>query len=111
MTARVLNVIFGGFLMLSSILWPHTRAQFWNALGSGALIIGIAMAAGDRARGARYGNTIVGLWLVVSTLVLPTASRPTLWVHFVIGGLVFVLSLVPTGPRLERARAGGAPPL
>jgi hypothetical protein len=43
---------------------------------------------------ARFVNTTVGFWLIISSFLLPIASRGTLWNNLIVGLIVMALSLV-----------------
>jgi hypothetical protein len=94
--ARVLNLMLAGWLLLSAFLWSHSGAQFWNALLGGILVALFAWLATGKAPNARFANTLVGAWLMLSTFYLPSLRQATVWNHMMVGALVLVLSLVAT---------------
>jgi hypothetical protein len=115
MVARVLNISLGAWLFLSTFLWPHGGAQFWNALAAGALVVAFAFLALRSVPEARYANTAIGIWLVISTFLLRSLTAATVWNHFIVGFAVLVLSVFPNVGEQGRpgtgrtAPAGGSP--
>jgi hypothetical protein len=103
--ARVFNLILAVWLFLSGFFWTHSRAQFWNALICGILIAAFAWLAATTAPNARWGNTAVGAWLVLSTFFLPWLRAGTAWNHVVVGALVLMLSLFPSASGATQRRS------
>jgi hypothetical protein len=95
MVYRALNIVFGCWLFLSAFLWPHSAAQFWNALLSGLLVASVAVLALETVPRARVVNTVLGAWLVVSSFLLPGLAELTVWNHVLVGVVVFGVSQLP----------------
>jgi hypothetical protein len=47
--------------------------------------------------GVRYINTVLSIWLFVSTLVIAHQNAGTMWNNLIAAVVVFALSLVPAG--------------
>jgi len=103
MTARILGVLLGLWLVVSVFLWPHTSAQ-----GANAVLCGIACMAlttvGLYFEPARYICAGLGAWIFLSTFLLASSSRATVWNNAVVGIAVFVTALVAGGPDEIRRR-------
>jgi hypothetical protein len=104
--ARLLTIALGVWLFLSAFIWPHTASQFSNAWISGLLIIAFAATA-IRVDGARYGCTVLAIWLFFSNWVLPTENEATAWNNIIVSVAVFVASLATHRVITEEP---GAPP-
>lgn len=96
---RGINALLGGWLFLSAFLWPHTSAQFANTWIVGALIAIFALI-GLAAPPARFLNTILSVWLFISTWAMPTISSATVWNNVLVAIAVFIVSLLH-GPMIE----------
>jgi hypothetical protein len=100
---RILNIVWGAWLLASAFSWPHSAGHFLGAWLGGVLIIGFAVLAMSGLPGARHANTVLGLWLALSGFLLPTVSRMTLWNHLALGALVILTSINPSFAKM-RAR-------
>jgi hypothetical protein len=103
--ARYVNIAAGAWLVLSALLWPHSRSQYVNTWFMGVLAMAIAAFA-LRIRGLRYLNTVVGGWLIISAFALPTIAWGTRWNNFIIGVVIVGASLVGTMPRQPASSSG-----
>lgn len=92
--ARIVNGILGIWLVLSSLLWPHTSAQFANAWLVGVFIVLTAVSS-MWAPSLRYVNSILAVWLFLSPWALHGTATGTLWNNVVVAVAVFSFSLVP----------------
>jgi hypothetical protein len=63
---RGVNAVLGVWLIISTFLWPHTRAQQLNAFLVGGLAIVFTVAAVLVTPKARYLNAALGVWLFIS---------------------------------------------
>jgi hypothetical protein len=97
-------MVLGVWLVLSAFLWAHSRAQFTNAWICGLLVVGLALLAIGPVPSARYGNAVVGGWLILSVFLLPRVSIGTMWNHLLVGIAILILSLVAPGNELHRRR-------
>jgi hypothetical protein len=101
---RILNVILGGWLLVSAFAWPHAQAQRTNTWVVGLISVLFALAAMTLPR-ARYFNTALAVWLVISTAaVLPFRTPGTTLNNTLVAIAIFVLSLVPS-----HETSGGSP--
>jgi len=94
MTARVLTIIIGFWLFVAIDLWPHTAAHSTNTWITGALIAMVGAAAVGRDP-IRYVTSLLAVWLVLFTVLVPRASSATLWNNVTFAIAVFALSLMP----------------
>jgi hypothetical protein len=94
MTTALISSVLGLWMIVSAFLWPHSPAQFSNACFAGGLVLFSALVARRGRPWAMYLVAAVGLWLLVSSLLL-RASAATLWNNLVIGLSLFVLGRAP----------------
>lgn len=92
--ARIANVLLGGWLFLSTFVWLHSSAQTANAWVVGAAVAVIALIAMAVPK-ARYFNTALAIWLLISAFALPTENGSTVWNSVIVAILIFAFSLVP----------------
>jgi hypothetical protein len=102
--AAALSMLLGIWLVLSAAFWSHLQPQFTNALVVGCLLVGFA-ACSLAVPSARFMNTGLSLWLLVSTFVLPTATMATTLHNGVVAIAAFFFSLMGTSDLWQR-RAG-----
>jgi hypothetical protein len=95
MSPRLVNAVLGAWMFISAFLWPHTRAQMFNAWISGVLCVVFAIA-GIAAPGARHLNTALAIWLFVSTWTMASLNIATIWNNVLCAIAIFVVSLVPS---------------
>ena len=93
-TARIANMIMGVWLMLSSLIWHHTSAQFINIWLVGIFVILVSLS-GIWAPSARYLNTLLALWLFLSAWGFTEASAATIWNSVITSVVIFAFSLIP----------------
>lgn len=90
MGARLINLFVGVWLMISPDVFNWTIQQANHQYLVGPLIIAIAIIAlSEATRNVRYGNTALGVWLIVSPWVLSTPNSGFI-VHQITAGLVLV---------------------
>jgi hypothetical protein len=104
MGARSLNVVCGLWVFASAFLWPHASAEFVNAATCGLLITVNALLALGPMPAARYANTVIAIWLVISGLLLPRATVLTAWNHALFGMVVLLASSFPSRRDVGRLR-------
>jgi hypothetical protein len=92
--ARYANLLLGIWLVTSAFLWRHSPAQFTNSWSVGSLCLVVASLA-RVVQPIRYGNTALGLWLIVSTPWLEGLDRSTAINNLAVGAAILVLSLLP----------------
>lgn len=117
---RGANLTLGAWLVVSAFLWPHSQQQFTNAWLVGLLVAAVALL-GVWVPSVRYVNTVLAVWLFVSSWILPRASTGTIWNHVLVAGAIFLLALVPSssvlgtdkpmipGPMASGPHSAGAP--
>lgn len=104
--ARILNVALGVWLFVSIFVWPHTTAQAVNAALVGmfvALTALSALSSGPRSR-LRILNGALAVWLLVSIGAFPTYVAATRINSAIVAVLVFVVALIPRGPKRAEPR-------
>jgi hypothetical protein len=103
--ARVVNVILGAWLIISSFVWPHTGRQMGNTWIVGVVTIGIALLSVE-SPGLRFVNVAAGIWLAISSFAFPTISAGTTWKNVIVGLAIALVSLVPFhgGSPISRSR-------
>jgi hypothetical protein len=103
MLPRIVNLVLGVWLFLSSFIWEHADPQFLNSFTSGLVLSILGMAAGERRPLARLITGQIGLWLIASTFLLPTEAA-TRVNHWLVGLLVMAMSVLPSLPVWGRIR-------
>jgi hypothetical protein len=94
MPARTLNLILALWLFVSAFIWPRTGATFANAWIVGLLAAIFAVVGMARER-ARFADTALSAWLLVSTVALAHRSPVERWNDAAVAVLMLALSLVP----------------
>jgi SPW repeat-containing protein len=94
-TPRVLNVIIGIWLVISAFLWSHGHFQTNNTWICGVLCAVFAVAAGSRGW-SRYLNTLLAIWLFISTWVVSDISPRSTLNNLAVSIAIFVLSIFPS---------------
>jgi len=92
---RMINVLLGGWLLISSFLWEHSSAQVTNSwlVGVAAVIVAAIAASVD---GARYLNVLLAIWLFIAAFALPHASIGTVVNDIVVAVAMLAMSLLPS---------------
>jgi hypothetical protein len=106
MPARVINILLGIWLFISTFLWRHHPDQVMNAWACGLITVALAAIAISQPV-VRYLNAAVGLWIFLSAWVVPSLSRATIWTDALTGVAIFAFAMVPSSPRNE----SGIPPV
>lgn len=91
----IANVLFGAWLMLSSLFWRHAPAQAYNTLVVGGLVALFALLALRRTAFAEVGNVVLAAWLFLSPFVLPGGTAGIVAHHFLLATLVFGFAAPP----------------
>jgi hypothetical protein len=91
--ARWLSVVLGGWLFVSTFLWPHSRPAETNTWMLGMLIATFAVLAAA-VPSLRRLNSLAAVWLFVATLVTAHDDPATLLNNGLVAIAVFSLSLV-----------------
>jgi hypothetical protein len=92
----MINVVLGSWLFVSAFLWAHSPAQQANTWVSGALCAAFALTA-IALPWARYLNSVLAIWIFVSTWAMPVDRLGTLWHNALVAIAIFVVSLTPSG--------------
>ena len=103
--ARGLNAVLGLWLAASAFLWPHGRAEHYDALFTGLAVLALAVAGLAGVRWTRWGNAALAIWLLCSTIGLPYVMGATVLNHAFVGLLVLIVSFFP--PPASTTTAGG----
>jgi hypothetical protein len=90
------NVVLGGWLFVSAFLWAHSPAERANTWIVGALCVAFALAA-VALPWARYLNSLLAIWLFVSTWAMPAERLGTLWNNALVAIAIFFVSLAANG--------------
>lgn len=91
--SRWLNIMMGGWLVASAFVWPRAEALQANLTIVGVLIATLALYA-IFAPAARRLNTLLAVWLLVSSVaVFDHLVSATVWNDIVVGLVVLVCSL------------------
>jgi hypothetical protein len=91
---RYANASLGGWLFVSPFLWAHSAAARTNAWIVGLLIFVVAIVA-TTLRPMRAANTLLAIWLILTTLAFRHRISFTLWHDGLIAVLVLAFSLIP----------------
>lgn len=92
---RLVNMTVGALLFLSAFLLPQSPATKLNAIATGLASVGIASAA-LLYPVLRYANTVLSIWLFLSTIVLSHVSAASVSTTFFLSVTMFIVSLLPT---------------
>jgi hypothetical protein len=107
--ARYTTALVAAWLLVSAFAWPHSVVLRQVTWITGALMFGTALAAMSFPV-FRWANTALAAWLFLATVWLPHLSAATVWNNVLVAGVVFTLSLFPSGKphrlrhRLQRGR-------
>ena len=105
--ARWANISLGVWLVLSALLWEHTRLSMANT-GLVGLSIALTAALATVMVPMRLVNSALAIWLLVSTLLIDHLHPATAWHNSVIAVVVFALSLLTPGRASEQAPRNAA---
>lgn len=94
---RVASAVLGAWLSLSVFLWPHRPTAGFNDFMVGIFAFVIALCA-IWAPTLRFGNTMLAVWLLVTTTFFGHDVALTAWVDALTAIALFALSLVPSWP-------------
>jgi hypothetical protein len=97
---RIVNVVLGTWLFLSAFAWPHARTQMTNTWVVGVMCATCAIVA-MAVPWVHCVNTLLAIWLFVSTWWLPAVDARTVWNNVIVSVAMFAASLVPWTPSAE----------
>lgn len=102
---RFATMALGVWLFISAFLWPHSAVQMTNTWVCGLLAVVFAGIAAYAAARARYLNTLLAVWLLLSSFALVAHSVGTVWNNAIVALAIFVTSLIPgSGEAMSRPR-------
>jgi len=90
---RLINVLLGVWVVISSLLWIRRGGSFVNSLVTGVVVVVSALLA-IRRPDLRFINTAAGVWLIASMFAWPNYSSPMVWNNAMVGAAVALVSLV-----------------
>jgi hypothetical protein len=93
--ARYANIAAGAWLFISGFIFAMSPEQRINVLVVGFLVAAFAVGA-LWIDGARFANTALAVWLLISTLTFLRVSGGAFINNLALSLIVFGLSLVPT---------------
>ena len=96
MTARIFNVLMGGWLYLAAFFWPRNTREFVYTAGAGALTLLFALLSTYYKR-APYANLAVGILLLVLTFSLSWGSGALFWHNSIVALAIVAASLFDRG--------------
>src|SRR4051812_39923228 len=99
--ARYLNALAGTWLLSSAFLWHHASSSKPNTWAVG-LLMAIAALWAISAPAIRWFNTVLAVWLALSTLAMTDIRPLTFYNNLIVAVVAFALSLVP--PAREHRR-------
>lgn len=99
---RFLNAALGAWLSLSAFLWFHADSSRTNTWVVGLLMVGAGLWAAS-APAVRWFNTVLAVWLALTTLAMVEIRPGTFWNNLVMAIAAFAVSLIPS-PSERRAR-------
>jgi hypothetical protein len=92
-TARLMLIVLGVWLVISAFIWPHGSVQSTNTWVSGALCVAGALLL-VKVPEARYFNALLGVYLFVSSWILP-GSMGTLMNNLLVGVAIGFAAILP----------------
>jgi hypothetical protein len=107
MEMRVLNLMVGLWLVVSSFAWQRTTAQRVDTAVVGVLVAVLSLVA-TRIPAARWLNALLAVWLFAATLFLPREGSFGLWNNLLSAVAVLLVAAVRSYDdevRLHRAAA------
>jgi hypothetical protein len=95
MGVRAINMALGPWPFFSTYLWPHTKGQRVTGWAIGMLAVAAALAGTCRRTWGRLLKAALGVWLIVSALLVPRLRVAAFWTDVV--GLALVLFAILPG--------------
>jgi hypothetical protein len=102
--SKLVLATLGITLFISATLWPHSGPQLLNAWTCGVLLALFAVVL-PMGPWSRIAMTSVGLWLLISGMVLPAWSDATVRCHALIGLVLLLLAVAPQAGRRSQRHA------
>jgi hypothetical protein len=101
MSVRILNVLIGTWLFLSTFMWPHQPIHAVATLVCAVVIVLLSLGTIYVPR-LRYGTALAALTLFVTSVATSGVSDRTVWHNTVVAVIVLVAALVDTRQRRLR---------
>lgn len=99
----IIGLLISAWQYLSHLLWQHSPAQLMNAYVV-AVVSTAVYAASIGTPLLVCANAVLGLWLLLSTWILPRVANATLWNNVLVGAAMLMLAAT-----VMRLRALGQP--
>jgi hypothetical protein len=103
------NALLGAWLFIGPYwIVPHGSAETWNSWIFGFLIVAAALWALNMplSRAAEWAGATLGAWVFLAPWFLGFGVTPAAWMSWIIGALVFILSLsVLNGQKISPTQA------
>ncbi len=90
-----LNGVLGAWLFTSTFVWQHNHNAMSNTWIVGFLMAFTAVVAAN-APAVRWFNTVLAVWLALSTLAMSDIRPATYWNNMIVAVVAFVLSVLPS---------------
>ena len=106
MWGAIMNIILGLWLMMSPGLLQFDKTSSSNNYIVGPLVLTFAITAlWEVNRSVRFLNTVAGIWLCLSPIILGCQSSMIIWITVLSGVLIIVFSLIKG--QIKRNYGGG----
>jgi len=108
LAALVLNLALSLWLLVSAWVMPHGTVTSWNALVVALLAAAVSLLAwaAPGRPGLHYGTSVLAVWLVAGTMLLPHVALTTMASEVLVAvGLAAVALLLPPHRRHGRRPA------
>jgi hypothetical protein len=107
MISKVVLAGLGITLFVSAVMWPHSGLQLFNAWICGLLLglLALLLPAGRWGPWNRVPIVAMGLWLLLSGLILPNWSDITIRCHALSGLLLLLVAAAPDTDQRQSRRA------
>jgi hypothetical protein len=103
---RTINMMLGLWVFASAFLWAHATPEQTNTAVVGALCVLFALAATAAPR-VRYLNSLLAIWLFISSWAIPVERIGTVWSNALSAVAIFIVSLSSRGDSLGRGTEVG----
>jgi hypothetical protein len=104
-TVRACSAVLAGWLFVSAALWLHSGPQLFNTLLCGVFVLVFCLLGGRR------GNAVVGVWLMMTSFLLPNWHIATVYNHMLVGLGLIALPLLAGRRRLPSSHRRDRLPL
>jgi hypothetical protein len=90
---RLMNVVLGFLVLISSFVWRRNGTELINAWVTGLVVILSALLAIRRPQ-FRYVSAAAGVWLIASLFAFPNYASPAVWLNIFIGAAIALVALI-----------------